>query len=365
MGSLGHEEVEYVHYHAGGKRGSRPVLRGAAAKKTFESIPVIDISGIFSDSLEERKKVAKEVGKACQDVGFFYAENHNIPDEVIDQTFAAVKHFFALSHEEKMEVHIHKSKALRGYEPLFETKMEGAGKGDMKEAFTMGDDATEPESQAPSSGVSTAIERSNCWPTAYPEFRPIMYQYFRSVRALSKKLMQIFALALDLPEDYFDAATSYPMGGVRILHYPPQPVPGASDIGLGAHTDYDFFTLVLQESVEALQVLNANGIWIDAPPRPRSYVVNIGDFLSRITNDKFKSTVHRVVNKSGKERYSMPFFFSPNREATLATVPTCVEEGTKYEEVNAGEYFRERLIAARYQHPAAKAARAMQVAATA
>ncbi|KIW99318.1 uncharacterized protein Z519_00981 [Cladophialophora bantiana CBS 173.52] len=365
MGSLGRDEVEYVHYHAGGKRGSRPVLRGAAAKKTFESIPVIDISGIFSSSLEDRKKVASEVGQACREVGFFYAENHNIPDEVIDQTFAAVKKFFDLSHEEKMEVHIHKSKALRGYEPLFETKMEGAGKGDMKEAFTMGDDATEPESQAPSGVKSTAIARSNCWPSAYPEFRPVMYRYFHAVMSLSKKLMQIFALALDLPENYFDEATSFPMGGVRILHYPPQPVPGGADIGLGAHTDYDFFTLVLQESVEALQVLNANGIWIDAPPRPRSYVVNIGDFLSRITNDKFKSTVHRVVNKSGKERYSMPFFFSPNREATLATVPTCVEEDSKYEEVNAGEYFRERLIAARYQHPAAKEARAMQVAATA
>lgn len=235
----------------------------------------------------------------------------------------------------------------------------------MKEAFTMGDDATEPESRAPSTVKSTATSSSNSWPSSCPEFRPVMYEYFHSVTMLSKKLMQIFALALDLPEDYFDAATSFPMGAVRILHYPPQPVPGAADIGLGAHTDYDFFTLVLQESVEALQVLNANGIWIDAPPRPHSYVVNIGDFLSRITNDKFKSTVHRVVNKSGKERYSMPYFFSPNKEATLATVPTCIEGDNKYEAVNAGEYLRERLIAARYQHPAAKEARAMQVAATA
>jgi isopenicillin N synthase-like dioxygenase len=227
----------------------------------------------------------------------------------------------------------------------------------MKEAFTIGDDPWEPEQKCPYE-PSPEEPKRNSWPSKYPEFRPQIYNYYTRVLAFSRKLMQAFALALDLPEDHFDAATSFPMVGVRILHYPPQERQDARDIGLGAHTDYSFFTLVQQESVAALQVLNANGIWIDAPPKPRTYVVNVGDFLSRITNNVFKSTVHRVLNKSGEERYSMPFFFSPDKTATLSTVPTCVSDGNaageKYEEVNAGDYFMERLRAARWQHPSNK-----------
>ena len=123
--------TQYVYYHAGGKRGSRPVLRGTDAKQTFDSIPVVDVSGLFSESVHDRRKVAQEIGTACKEVGFFYAENHDIPDKVIEETFDAVKKFFAMPIEDKMEVHLHKSKVLRGYEPLFETKMEGTGKGGM------------------------------------------------------------------------------------------------------------------------------------------------------------------------------------------------------------------------------------------
>jgi isopenicillin N synthase-like dioxygenase len=228
----------------------------------------------------------------------------------------------------------------------------------------MGDDAHEPEQNAPFPPGPEDPKKNN-WPSADPELRPAMYRYYNDVLAFSKKLMRIFALALDLPETYFDNVTQFPMTGVRILHYPPQEVKGAEDIGLGAHTDYDFFTLVCQGEVAALEVLNANGIWVPAPPKPRTFVVNIGDFLQRITNYQFKSTVHRVVNKSGQERYSMPFFFSPDRQATLAVLPTCRKEGEKYEELNAGEYFRQRLLAARYQHPAAKLEQSSAVTATA
>lgn len=217
----------------------------------------------------------------------------------------------------------------------------------------MGDDPSEPEQNAPFTSPPEEVGK-NCWPSAYPEFRPLMYAYYSKILAFSKKMMQIMALALDLPEDHFDNVTSFPMAGVRILHYPPQEKSGDEDIGLAAHTDYDLFTLVLQGTVEALQALNANGIWVDAPPKPGTFLVNIGDFLARITNNTFRSTVHRVLNKTGEDRYSVPFFFSPNKEATLATVPTCRGKGQEYEEVNAGQYFRERLIAARYQHPAAK-----------
>lgn len=105
------------------------MLRGSAAKDTFESIPVVDVAGLFSNHPEDRRKVAENIGKACREVGFFYAENHDIPEGVINETFESVKKFFAMPKEDKMEVHLHKSAAMRGYEPLFETKMEGTGKG--------------------------------------------------------------------------------------------------------------------------------------------------------------------------------------------------------------------------------------------
>lgn len=105
------------------------MLRGDAAKETFETIPVVDVSGLFSQNIGKRKSVAAQIGKACREVGFFYAQNHDIPDNVVADTFEAVKTFFSMSLEDKMKVHLHKSAALRGYEPLFETKMEGTGRG--------------------------------------------------------------------------------------------------------------------------------------------------------------------------------------------------------------------------------------------
>lgn len=110
-------------------RGSRPILRGAAAKKTFETIPVIDVSSIWSEKAEDRNMVASQIGRACRDVGFFYAQNHSIPQTLIDETFDAAKTFFKLPHEDKMEVHLHKNPAYRGFDPVYETKFEGRGKG--------------------------------------------------------------------------------------------------------------------------------------------------------------------------------------------------------------------------------------------
>jgi isopenicillin N synthase-like dioxygenase len=180
----------------------------------------------------------------------------------------------------------------------------------MKEVFTMSVDVHEPE-QSPSFAPTPSHPKKNIWPSALPTFRPAMYEYYNPILAFSQQLMHTFALALDLPGSYFGDATKFPMAGVRILHYPPQEVSVAEDVGLGAHTDYDLFTLVCQGSVPALEVLNANGIWVPAPPKPNNFVVNIGDFLLRIKNNQFQSTVHRVVNMSGERRHSIPFTSRP------------------------------------------------------
>lgn len=220
---------------------------------------------------------------------------------------------------------------------------------DMKEGFLMAEDPYEPLQGCPY--TVPPGEPYNSWPEAYPDFRTKLHQYYNELKIFSRKLAQMVALALDLPEHFFDEYTQFPMAGVRCLHYPPQEQADDKDVGLGAHTDVTFFTLVQQDHVNALQVLNANGIWVSAPPMPCTYVVNVGDYLEYLSNGQFKSTVHRVINLSGVERYSIPFFFSADRKATIGVLPSCRKDGEKYEPVNAGTYFQERLKLARWQHP--------------
>lgn len=169
--------------------------------------------------------------------------------------------------------------------------------------------------------------------------------------------MRLIALSLYLPETYFDHMSRFPMSGLRALHYPTQET--AADVGIGAHADYSWFTLVNQLSlgIPALEVLNHNGEWISAPPLKNSLVVNVGDFLEMASAGKFVSTVHRVVNRTGEERYSIPYFFSPSADVMIETLPGCGKVGEEGIKVKAGNWQRERLLRARYKHPSSVAAR--------
>jgi isopenicillin N synthase-like dioxygenase len=214
----------------------------------------------------------------------------------------------------------------------------------------MGEDATDPE-QNRAVTPSTASPR-NQWPT-HPSalfWRPAIYRYYTAMYTFSKRLLGIFALALDLPEHAFDAITTHPMTNVRAVHYPPQA--SEADVGIGAHTDFCWFTLVCQSHTElpALEVLNANGIWVPVRPEPHTFVVNIADFLKLVTGGTWQSTVHRVRNMGGEERYSLPFFFSPNEDARVSVLEQFRREGEVYEEFGVGEYFQQRLDIDRTTH---------------
>lgn len=229
---------------------------------------------------------------------------------------------------------------------------------DLKEGFQAGDDPYDQEQNVPPTfDISTYPKSGNQWPPS-PSFREIFYQYNAALLTFSKKLMRMIALALDLPESYFDHTADFPMSSLRALRYPVQEV--ASDLGIGAHADYSWFTLVNQlTSTPALEVLNHNGQWVSAPPIPNTLVCNVGDFLEMASNEVFVSTVHRVVNKTGEERYSIPYFFSPSKDVMIETLPTCVREGKPaMKPIVAGEWYRERLLRARYKHPSSVAARA-------
>lgn len=170
---------------------------------------------------------------------------------------------------------------------------------------------------------------------------------------LARKLVRIFALALDLSENYFDALTTRPGSDALYIHYPPSISRTASnvdeiDVGIGSHTDIQLFTLLWQDNSGGLQVLSQTEEWLDASPIPGTLVVNVGDFLQRLSNDRFRSTVHRVYNRSEKSRYSMPFFFGFNADAMCEVVPTCIREGevAKYEPISCGEWRRQRFALA-------------------
>jgi isopenicillin N synthase-like dioxygenase len=228
--------------------------------------------------------------------------------------------------------------------------MEHSHSPDLKEGFLMGEDATDSE-QNRSITPSTSTPR-NQWPS-HPDalfWRPAIYRYYNAMYDFSKRMLHIFALALDLPEDYFDAITTHPMTNVRAVHYPPQVT--ESDVGIGAHTDFCWFTLVCQSrtAYPALEVLNGNGIWVPVHPSPNSFVVNVADFLKLVTGGTWQSTVHRVRNIGGEERYSMPFFFSPNEDAKVSVVQHLRKEGETYDEFVVGEYFQKRLDIDRTTH---------------
>ncbi|KAH7117602.1 hypothetical protein B0J11DRAFT_552409 [Dendryphion nanum] len=342
--------IQYVHYHDGGVPGKRRILTGKDAKPAFSALPRIDFQRIYSDDLNDRKELAAEVGAACRDVGFFYAVNHGVDQEVLDTTFNAVKKYFDLPTDVKMESHNQKTEKFRGYEAFLEGKLDPNTRGDLKEGFLMGEDATDPE-QARTITPSTSTPR-NQWPT-HPSalfFRPVIYRYYDAMLSFSKRMLHIFALALDLPETYFDAITTHPMTNVRAVHYPPQD--SATDVGIGAHTDFCWFTLVCQSQTThpALEVLNGNGIWVPVHHEPNTFVVNIADFLKMVTGGTWQSTVHRVRNMGGEERYSMPFFFSPNEDGKVSVLEKFRKEGVVYQEVVVGEYFQKRLDVDRTTH---------------
>ncbi|KAI2634567.1 Clavaminate synthase-like protein [Xylaria nigripes] len=338
-------QQHFANFGPFGSPAELPLAVGPAVKKTFDSIPMVNLERLFSPSLAERKALAKDLERACRDVGFFYASGHGIDAHVASEAFKAIQGFFALDHDTKMEVHFHKSTSYRGYEPLFATRHETQGQGDMKESFSFVHDNNE------------TAEKPNQWPSNRPQFRSALKTYIDSMESLAQRMLGLFALALDLPEDYF--TTTYPpsTAAIRSLHYPPQPAQDASalEVGIGAHTDYSWFTLVNQSGVGGLEVQNANGVWVPVTPREGTFVVNIGDSLQWVSGGRLLSTRHRVVNRVPKgARYSLAFFESPNSDSVLQVAPTCrsaQDDGRQSKGLIMREYAQMRSYGSRLKHP--------------
>ncbi|KAI0763557.1 Clavaminate synthase-like protein [Trametes elegans] len=335
----------------------------AESAEAFQDIPVIDLKDVDKLDAESRKALGDAVRDACINVGFLYVKNHGIPDDTINGALEASKEFFSLPLDKKMELDMQKTSNFKGYNPVLSSNNDPLNRGDLHEGFEFGWEEMQRRENDEKRAKDGAMTGGNVWPSDLPGFREAVLSYYHSAVQLGQKLFPLFALALDLPETFFEdkasnAFTRNAAALMRVLHYPPQTGPVDDRvIGIGAHTDFEVcvnspksscFTILWQEpGIQALQVLNKQQQWIDAPPIPGTLVLNLGDQFARWTNDVFKSTVHRAINRSGVRRYSIPLFFGTDYDVKLEPIPSCVspERPPKYEVVTAGDYVRERLKA--------------------
>ncbi len=297
--------------------------------KAAQSIPVIDIDAAFEGSLDARKQIAWEIHKACRETGFFYIKNHRVPAAMIEGQFAWAKKFFDLPLADKMAIDMKKSRTNAGYEPMGAQKLDSqdakseAAPPDLKESFYSGMDL--PDDHVLAQAAMRTFGH-NQWPDALPEFRTHMNAYWDVMVGLGRHLLPLVALSLDLPEDWFASSFDPPSGTLRLLKYPPHPGSALDNqLGAGAHTDWGTITLLAQDSLGGLEVRNADGEWVEATPIPGTFVINLGDMMSRWTNGLYNSTMHRVKNnRSGQDRYSIPFFFNARPDAVIEAIPGCV-----------------------------------------
>jgi isopenicillin N synthase-like dioxygenase len=312
-----------------------------AARTSVSSLPIIDVSGLSSSEPADHLAVARQLRQACLDKGFFYVSNHGVSEQLVARVFSQAEKFFALPEQQKLAIDKTRSKANRGYEPLRGQTLEAGAPPDLKEGFYIG-----PEHAADDARVRAGKfnHGPNQWPDALPGFHDTMTEYFDSLLGLGERLMRGIALSLDLPRDNFRDFCSEPMATLRLLHYPPQRPDHAPDQrGAGAHTDFGGLTLLRQDDVGGLQVWDQQSQgWIHADPVPGTFIVNLGDMISRWTNDLYRSTLHRVINISGRERYSVPFFYVGNYDHEVACIPNCLGPGEtpKYPPITVEAHLR-------------------------
>ncbi|WP_170327643.1 isopenicillin N synthase family dioxygenase [Ruegeria arenilitoris] len=313
-----------------------------AKRESFDKLPVIDIAPLLDGS--DKHKVAKEIRWALSNAGFMYVKNHGIAQDFVDQVFDVTRRFFDLPMEDKMKLHVSNSDvALRGYIEPYGENTDPTKTKDLKECFDIG-----PERET----LEGPFFGPNQWTDALPKFQELIYGYHQKMVALSKQLLGGIALSLDLPETHFENLMQNPISIQRLLHYPPQN--GMIDekiIGIGAHTDYGNLTILAQDDVGGLQVMNREGNWVEGSPIPGTFVINIGDLIQRLTNDVYLANMHRVINTSGRERYSIPFFIDADYDAVFTPLDTCIsdENPRRYEGVTCGAHKFGRF-AASYAH---------------
>ncbi len=319
----------------------------------FQSIPVIDIAPLSASSRSAFEATAAEIGKACREVGFFYIRNHGVPQSLIDGTYALSRAFHTSPVERRLQVHLRNSPGTRGWDPsdmdyedpdpelyrLVPPKDPERDHLTRKQLHSAFDLSIEIDEDDPDFRAGNLMLVPNQWPDWIPGFREGVIEYYDAVSQVGARLFRAFASALDLPDEFFLAKARKPPSQLRLLHYPKNDFPMDNrHQGIVSHSDFECFT-ILNQTAPGLQVMNAADEWIEAPPIEGTFIVNVGDMLEGWTNSLFKATQHRVVN-TGRERFSMPLFFSVDYHTEVEPLPQFVSDQNppRYSKIVAGDH---------------------------
>jgi isopenicillin N synthase-like dioxygenase len=305
------------------------------------NLPLIDMTGVRERDPHAIQRAGAAIRQACVDTGFFYIVNHGVPQPVIDAAMAAAAEFFAHPAEVKRQVAV--NKRHRGWHALGGALMYEATKPDHKEFFSIGLELPEDD---PCVLAGQALRGPNQWPAFMPGLRPVLSEYYEAIGKAGADLLCAVAASLGIAEDFFVDKYTKRLQRTQMVYYPEHPPQAEADqFGVAPHTDYGCITLLYQDDSGGLQVRELGSErWIDATPIAGSLVVNVGDLLAHWSNNRFQSTLHRVVNCSGHERYSIATFFDPTYEARVDPCDLGIDPASsKYPAVAAGDYILKRI----------------------
>ena len=320
-------------------------------------VPVLDLSAFTEGTARDKQAVAADFDHACRDIGFLVASGHGVPQSVERELYLAGRLFFDQPLTHKLEARRIHPEQNRGYIPYGEEQLArmhgGESPPDFKEVVAMGPYTLPDET----SGIQAAAYPNfapNIWPVCTPSLRLAMEDYYQAMETLMQMLSRIAALALDLPDNWFDAKLDRHTSHLRLLHYPaPEQDLESGQLRCGEHTDLGVLTILRNEAVPGgLEVRGRDGHWISAPALPNTFVVNIGDLMMRWTNDRWTSTPHRVAvppidQRQSSRRLSIAYFVRPNFDAPIRCIPSCVnaDNPPRYEDTTLQDYAVARFAA--------------------
>ncbi|CAM4272149.1 isopenicillin N synthase family dioxygenase [Zobellia nedashkovskayae] len=309
----------------------------------MSAIPSVDLQDFVSDNAERKEKFIKEIGSAFENIGFVALSGHFLSDDLVKNLYDEIKKFFDLPQELKDTYEIEGIGGQRGYTSFGKEHAKGKKEGDLKEFWHFGQyvqDDAKLEAEYP----------DNVQVKELPTFNAVGKETYQMLEKTAKYVLRALAIHLNLEETYFDDYIKNGNSILRPIHYPPITSEPKNAVRAAAHGDINLITLLMGAHGRGLQVKNHEGEWVDAIARPDQLMINVGDMLSRLTNNKLKSTIHQVVNPPkelwGTSRYSIPFFMHPVGDMPLNCLENCVDDAhpKQFEDITAGEFLHERLI---------------------
>lgn len=309
----------------------------------MQKIPSVNLEDFLSEDENKRQKFVNEIGKAYEDIGFVALKGHFLDQELVDNLYQQIKDFFSLPTEVKRKYEIAGIGGQRGYVSFGKETAKGYKTADLKEFWHFGQ-------YVENDPILDAEYPKNVTVNELPEFNTVGKQAYKMLEKTGVYVLRALALYLGLPEHYFDDKVRNGNSILRPIHYPPITEEPKEAVRAAAHGDINLITLLMGAQGKGLQVQNHQGDWVDAIAQDDELMINVGDMLSRLTNNKLKSTIHRVVNPPkeswGNSRYSIPFFMHPTSDTSLNVLDNCIDDKHPKlnENITAGEFLTERLI---------------------